>query len=571
VQQPGEARIRFSSRLNSTDDSFEVPLEVKPLDITEQVIETGVTENQVTIPLNVDEKVANEAGGLEVSLASSLMPQLVAPAEQTLAEDNLPFLETAASQLWVASSLQTLSQTYGQTFSGFKPQEQASQAIATLQSLQKADGGFASYPGAEQSDPFVTAYAARAIAAAQQAFGDSLGATKSFPSLQGYLNKSLANPAQYDFCKQALCQSQLRLETLLALADLGSKRSDFLSEINAQRAQFDPVQQLKLAQYLSQFPDWQGEAKTLAAQVQQTTYETGRTARINLPQTWRWFASGTITQAEALRLAIAQKANPETLGKLVQGLLDQRRDGTWQTTCDNAAALAALVAYSKSQPTPPNFTATATLAGKTLASPKFEGYKTPSATVKTAIADLPRGKTNLDLQKSGKGILHYLVAYRYRLQGDQPGRLNGLRITRTIRPANQENILHTTGLSTPNPLKVPTGQVYDIGLELIADHPVDQVVITDPLPAGFEAVDNSFQTSTPYFKAKGDSWQVNYQTLYRDRVVAFGDKLNPGVYTLHYLVRSVTPGTFTYPGAEAHLQYAPEEFGRTASTTLTVE
>ncbi|WP_369010516.1 hypothetical protein [Nostoc favosum] len=37
---------------------------------------------------------------------------------------------------------------------------------------------------------------------------------------------------------------------------------------------------------------------------------------------------------------------------------------------------------------------------------------------------------------------------------------------------------------------------------------------------------------------------------------------------MHYLVRSVTPGTFSWPGAEVRLQYAPEEFGRTAESTL---
>jgi uncharacterized protein YfaS (alpha-2-macroglobulin family) len=112
--------------------------------------------------------------------------------------------------------------------------------------------------------------------------------------------------------------------------------------------------------------------------------------------------------------------------------------------------------------------------------------------------------------------------------------------------------------------------VFDIGLEVITDHPVNHVVITDPLPAGFEAVDTRFQTSTPYFQPQNDSWQIAYQTIHRDRVVAYGDRLEPGVYTLHYLVRAVTPGTFHWPGAQAHLQYAPEEFGRSASTQLSV-
>ncbi len=574
VDQPGQATVKFSSQLNGNTDAFEVPLEVKPLMVIEQVVESGTTNDQKVIPINVDKNVANETGGLDISLASSLIPQLAAPAQQVLDEQNLPFLEPAASQLSIAANLQTLSRTYGQTFAGFNPTKQANQALNRLQALKKPDGGFASHPNIPKSDPFVTAYAAQAIAQAQQAFGGEpsvISSQEFIPGLKTYLSKLLADPGQYNFCKQTLCKNQVRLNTLLALAALGDRRTEFVVDIYAQREQLDAIDQMRLARYLSQLPDWQSEAKTLASQLQESTYETGRNAKVNLPEGWRWFSSGTATQAEALKLAIAQKARPETIDKLAQGLLAQRRNGTWQTTYDNAEALMALVEYSQLQPIPPSFKATADLAGKNLATAQFQGYQKPSITVKVSMADLPREKNDLVLKKSGNGILHYLVAYRYRLQGNQPGRLNGLRVTRTIRPANAENALYTTGLYASDSLKVTVGQVYDIGLEIIADHAVDHVVITDPLPAGFEAVDDSFQTSTPYFKAKGDSWQVGYQTLYKDRVVAFGDKLNPGVYTLHYLVRSVTPGTFVYPGAEAHLQYAPEEFGRSASTTLIVE
>ncbi|MDZ8138565.1 MAG: hypothetical protein RM049_25195 [Nostoc sp. DedQUE04] len=57
----------------------------------------------------------------------------------------------------------------------------------------------------------------------------------------------------------------------------------------------------------------------------------------------------------------------------------------------------------------------------------------------------------------------------------------------------------------------------------------------------------------------------------RYRIIAYADHFKPGVYSLHYLVCSVTPGTFSWPGAEVHLQYAPEEFGRTAESTLILE
>ncbi len=357
----------------------------------------------------------------------------------------------------------------------------------------------------------------------------------------------------------------------MALAELGEKRNEFLADIYAQHSELDRVAQIKLARYLSQFPEWQKESQTLFNQLQETVYETGRSATVNLPRSWSWISSPTTAQAQALRLFIAQKSKPEVLDRLLQGLLALRRKGTWQTSYDNAQALTALVEYSQLQPTPPNFAVTVQLAGKNLGSAKLEGYQKPSIELNVPMAQLPRGQHDLNLNKSGQGMLHYVVAYRYRLQGNQPGQFNGVRVTREIRPANQEKVLKKIGMyATDEPLQVNAGQVFDIGVEIISDHPVDHVVITDPLPAGFEAVDTSFQTATPYLQAQQDSWQIGYQTIYRDRIVAYADHLEAGVYTLHYLVRSVTPGQFLWPGAEVHLQYAPEEFGRSASSSLMV-
>lgn len=96
-------------------------------------------------------------------------------------------------------------------------------------------------------------------------------------------------------------------------------------------------------------------------------------------------------------------------------------------------------------------------------------------------------------------------------------------------------------------------------------------MITDPLPAGLEAVDTSFETAADAVQVQRDSWEISAQKIYRDRIQAYANHLNAGVYSLHYLVRSVTPGTFIWPGATANLQYAPEEFGRTTAAILAVK
>ncbi|HEY9850702.1 MAG TPA: alpha-2-macroglobulin [Leptolyngbyaceae cyanobacterium] len=565
----GTSEVKFTTQLDNAADAFAVPLEVKSLQITEQVVETGVTTNQVKIPVKVDNNVANDTGGLEVQIASSLIPEITAPAKQVFDEDDLPFLEPAASQLLIAANLQILREKYQQSVANFNIQQQVTQALERLQKLQQPDGGFGSWPGDQTSDPFVSPYAAESIASA------SAAGLKVNPamvnSLKSYLQKILADPGQYDFCKQTLCRNQVRLSALMALAKMGDKRNEFVADIYAQRNNFDAVTQIKLARYLSSLPEWQDEAKTLLNQIQETIYETGRTATVNLPQRWGWISSPTTAQAQALRLFISQDSQPEILDRLVQSLLSLRRNGIWPSTYDNAEALTALVEYAQLQPTPPNFTATVELAGKRLASTRLEGYRQPNFEVNLPIADLPRDRKDLVLKKSGQGTLHYLVSYRYRLEGNQPGRLNGLRVVREVRPANQDKVLRRIGLfAVDKPLSLGVGQVFDIGLEIVTDHPVDHVVITDYLPAGLEAVDNSFQTSTPYFQAQGDSWELDYKTIYRDRIIAYGDRLEAGVYSLHYLVRSVTPGKFVWPGAEARLQYTPEEFGRSASSELVI-
>ncbi|WP_315789154.1 alpha-2-macroglobulin [Fischerella sp. JS2] len=568
----GESQLHFTTQLNDIAvDAFEVPLEIKPLAIKEQVVETGVTPKQIKIPLNVEKNTLSQEGGLDIQLASTLILEIKAPVQEVWQDDDLPFAEPAASQLLIAANLQTFSEKYGQTFTEFNSTQQASQAIEQLQKLQLSDGGFAAFPGQEKSDPWISAYTAESLATADQVFPNLID-TKMVSHLKGYLQKILANPGKYEFCKQQPCKSQMQLNALIALEELGDKRNTFLADIYQQRKAFDTVTQIKLARYLSQFSEWQDESGQLLNQLQQYIYETGRTATVSLPRSWGWMNSPTTTQAQALRLFISQQAKPEVVDRLLQSLLSLRRDGTWQTSYDNAQALTALVEYAQLEPTSPNFVATVQLAGRKLGEVKFTRSSNLSAEIKVPMDKLPRGRYDLQLQKSGQGNLHYLVAYRYRLQGNQPGKYNGLRVSRGIRGIDEQKVLQKTNIyALDKALALKIGQVFDIDLELIADHPVEHVVITDPLPAGFEAVDESFQTANSALQTPTDSWKLGYKTIYRDRIVVYADHLEPGVYNLHYLVRSVTPGTFTYPGAEAHLQYAPEEFGRVAESTLVLE
>ncbi len=569
VTQPTNAQVQFITEFNGKSDGFEVPLEVKTHNITEQVVESGITTNPVTIPINVSKKVVPDAGGLDVNLASTLIPQITAPAEQIFQQEQWPFLETSASQLMIAANLQTLGKKYNQSFASLQLPEQSKTAMTQIQKLQQEDGGIAAYPTQKISDPFLSAYTAEALSQAKQA-GFTVNNTV-VNRLKTYLNQVIANPGKFDFCADDVCKNTLRLNALIGLDELGEQRSDFLEEVYKQQAKFDPATQLKLTRYLSQFPQWKDEYNTLLKEVEKNIYVTGRTATINLPQGYSWLNSPTTIQSQALRLFITQNNQTATVDKLMQSLLNLRKNGTWGSTYDNAQALTALVAYSQTEPTPPNFNVQVKLGNQPLGETQFKGFENSSYRLNIPMTELPKGENNLILQPSNSGKLNYWVAYRYQLEGNQPGRLNGLRVTRIIRPANQGEVLQTIDLNSPEkPLKVEPGQVFDIGLEIITDHPVDHVMISDPLPAGFEAIDTSLKISNQAVQSQINSWEIQDKTIYKDRVTAYSDRLEPGIYQLHYLVRSVTPGEYLWPGAEAKLQYNPEEFGRNASTLLIV-
>jgi uncharacterized protein YfaS (alpha-2-macroglobulin family) len=566
----GETKVQFSSQLNQETDALEVPLEVKELTLSESVVESGVTQDRVTIPVNIDKNVLPDMGGLKIDLASTLLPEITAPATEVFAEDWLPFGDNSAAKLAIAANLKILGEKYPQILTTYNLNQEGNKALEQLAKLQQPDGGFSYLPKQSQSNPFVSVYAAQTIAQAQSA-GIEIN-QEMVSRLKQYLNDTLANPTKDDWCSAQRCQNSLRLKTLMALAALGDKRQDFLQSIYAGKNELSLGEQIQLARCLWQLPSWQQQAENMTQEIAEIVYQTGRSAVVNKSENWWWFNSSTNEQSQALQLFISARSEPELIDKLLKGLLDLRRNGTWQTAYDNAQALTALVAYSNLEPTPPNYNATVKLDNQVKETVSFEGYINPSRQVNLPMSSLTQGRRNLTLSKTGKGQLHYLTEYNYRLKGNQPGQLNGLRVTRYVHPVNQkETIAKMSIYNADNTLQLGLGQVFDLELEIIADRPVNNVVILDQLPAGLEAIDTSFQTSSSYFVPQESSWAIAYQQIYKDRIVAYADKFSPGVYRLHYLVRSVTQGSFDWPGAEARLQYAPEEFGRCASLRLEIK
>jgi uncharacterized protein YfaS (alpha-2-macroglobulin family) len=425
--------------------------------------------------------------------------------------------------------------------------------------MQRIDGGFGFWPHAHASDLFGTADAVRALAAASRGGID----TNGLPSkAKPYLVRALADPSSVaKWCTSRSCTLPARFEMLRALAAMGDRRTDFLQNIYEGRHELTLAKQIELAVFLQQTPGWRSQAGALAAELAQHVYVTGRYANVQPQNVW----SGSLVDAQAsyLELLTARGAPAAEQDRALQALIAQECRCGWPGLDDTAAALEGIAAYAAVQPAHANVAVTVEVDGNSVGGAHFDHTSAPADTF--AVNDLRPGSHTIVLRKSGFGTLHYLLSYTHALASDAPGRLSGLRVRRTVRRANLETPITTIDIAPQGePLDFPAGDVYDIAVQVIADHPVDRVLITDPLPAGFEALDTSFLTTAAYYQPLSDDWQIDYQQIYRDRVVALAQHLDPGVYTLHYLARSVTPGEFLWPGTSAYLLNAPEQFGRAA-------
>ncbi len=99
------------------------------------------------------------------------------------------------------------------------------------------------------------------------------------------------------------------------------------------------------------------------------------------------------------------------------------------------------------------------------------------------------------------------------------------------------------------------------------------LVIADLLPAGFEieAVlrPGDAGANGPY-RFLGELVQPDIAEARDDRFIASFNLYDQKRMTVAYMVRVVTPGTFTMPGVVAEHMYKPDTFARTVSRTITV-
>ncbi len=184
----------------------------------------------------------------------------------------------------------------------------------------------------------------------------------------------------------------------------------------------------------------------------------------------------------------------------------------------------------------------------------------------------------------GPGNLYYSAFLDYALPIDQLQPLDrGIIVSRQYYAVDQATLNPTNESITT----AEVGDYVQVKLTVIAPIDLHYLMLEDPLPAGFEAVDTSLRTTSAGASAPELEKEITDCTdcseyyhpywyywsnteLRDDKVALFADFLSRGTYEYTYLMRASVGGSFNVLPTFAQQMYEPDVFGRGAATQFRV-
>jgi len=126
------------------------------------------------------------------------------------------------------------------------------------------------------------------------------------------------------------------------------------------------------------------------------------------------------------------------------------------------------------------------------------------------------------------------------------------------------------------------GDYVQVKLNISLEQYASYLAVEDPLPAGFEAVDTSLQTSSqaatgPNLDTTADPfsepywWYWGHSEIRDDRVALFSEWMEKGTYEYTYVMRASVAGSFHSLPADVYEMYNPQVLGQSAGGMFTIQ
>jgi uncharacterized protein YfaS (alpha-2-macroglobulin family) len=583
AREPGEARFEFEAHAGADVDRLQTTRRVSSPAVLETAGLYGRTDHAEAQALGELSGARQDVGGLTLELASTALVGLDAGLGQ-LVDYPYACTEQLASGLLPLAPLRELSQRYGLALPA-NLDDAVEKRVGEIVSRQQGDGGFGLWPESPKAHPWASAYALWVLDQAKRA-GARVPA-RVFEQGVAYLRNQLeptpSNP-------QELATAALMLDVL---ATLGQADAAYLSRAFEQRQKL-PV--FGRALLLHAAVSGQGPAAIadeLTRELEATITLHGNAAQVAEPARDlldEVFDSEARTEAMVLWSLLSKNPAHALAEPLARGLIERRQAGHWRSTQETAYALLALDAYRRThEPEPPHFDASVSIGTRSLLAASFESASTEPRGRSIGMTELRQLSGNLLFEKQGQGTLYYeaRLAYAPRELPAEPLE-RGFSLQKSWRRVDADALERALARPFDPSARQATFSGADLVLvELVVGAPSRRhfVVIDDPLPAGFEAVDASLATTSPGLdlsrepaqdpgadESSSSGFRSSWfrRELRDDRVVFFVDEMPAGLYRYRYLARATSLGSFVVPPTRVEEMYQPEVFGRTAASAVEV-
>lgn len=526
---------------DSVESRFQVSYPM-PLIRQEKFVRLDQPNAAVDLRKSLDENLLNGSGSIELVFARSPLVQVSGSVDYLL---HYPYgcVEQTTSSLIPWCSVQSLRGVVpafaNQSDERVKSALQA--GVDRLLSMQLPDGSFSYWPGSTESVPWAAPYAGMGLMLASKAGASvPLSAMDSLcQNLIGSLRGVADTKSSWDL------ETHARALYVLALA--GKPQPAYQSALVDRLPSLTPASRALLAAAIAVGnPADLGTAREIMS------------SKVSFKgKDDRWMPWSPDDALALLAWTHIDPSGPEATTAVDRILHDRNPYGYSGTTWMNGWMMVALGAYAEHDKNRAESVAINFETNDGVDAIQLSG-ETPVITRQLALG--PNLKLGAAANQSA--FVRIKVASKPPVAPIQPVAKNGLSIDRIHQRVKPDGNLET--LTEPKP-----GDLIRVTLRVtLPQDDTRYLVIDDPLPCNFEAVNSDFQSQSSALgvRTSENDWNISHSELRNDRAVFFLDHIwRKGTYTVTYLARCTLEGEAVAPPAKVESMYDPDHFALSAS------
>ncbi|HWP90845.1 MAG TPA: alpha-2-macroglobulin [Thermodesulfobacteriota bacterium] len=528
--ETGNVSLNISASGNGETTSSTTDLSIRPDLPVERMEKAGRIAGQTT-ELGIEDEGSFRPETIKRELRLSRLPliQFSGKLDYLL---NYPYgcLEQVTSTVFPLLYLADISRELEpELFEKSNPEALVQEGIRRMVTMQITGGGFSLWPGGTSVEPWASIYAAHFLVEARRA---------------GYYVENSLYSGAIDFtkseakAKQSYGTGELEraVYALYVLGRAGKADTGTMDYIRKNGKDQLGVESRALlgATYASM-----GNTEA----IKEMTKGLEDVERINR-ETGGNFNSTVRNRALFLLALMDAAPNDPRAPELVERLARDATVDTWWTTQETSFALLAIGQFIKRQTQAPPYTGTVYLGDKSIAE-----FKSDKVLAIPEIEGTEPVKIVMDNgYKEGSAFYSIITSAVPTDKGFKPVQ-NGLELKKEY---------HTQDGVPIDPNNIKQGDLLVVRTDVRSmSGRLQNVVIQNLLPSGFEVENPRLKTTEILPWATGEKLEPDYQDIRDDRVLIFTDLNDNKWYSYYTLLRVVNPGVFSVPPVQAEAMYAP--------------